>query len=329
MTRQNISIGAAANDGTGETLRSAGSKINSNFIELFQKLGGDSDVLSAGITLTSNSVVFEGASADSFETTLLVTDPTSDRTVTIPNANGTITLDTATSTLTNKTLTSPVITTPQINDTSANHQYVFAVSELSADRTVTLPLLSSNDTFAFTGFAQTLTNKTLTSPVINTGKYGTSLNDTNGNELIKVTATSSAVNEVTLSNAATGNSPTIIASGGDTNINMTVGGKGTGSVVLNKHAITSATMTANGAASTTVGYIICNKGSALSVSLADGTTVGESKTFTNKGAGVATVTPASFAQGSTFALAQYDGATVIWDGTNWYLVGNQSSVTVS
>ena len=65
------------------------------------------------------------------------------------------------------------------------------------------------------------------------------------------------------------------------------------------------------------------------MSLADGTTVGESKIFTNKGAGVATVTPANYAQGSTFALAQYDGATVIWDGANWYLVGNQSSVTVA
>ena len=47
---------------------------------------------------------------------------------------------TGSQTLTNKTLTSPVLTTPQINDSSADHQYVFAVSELAADRTVTLPL---------------------------------------------------------------------------------------------------------------------------------------------------------------------------------------------
>ena len=33
------------------------------------------------------------------------------------------------------TFTSPVLTYPQINDTSADHQYVFAVSELAADRT--------------------------------------------------------------------------------------------------------------------------------------------------------------------------------------------------
>ena len=82
-----------------------------------------------------------------------------------------------TQTLTNKTLTSPVLTTPQINDTSADHQYVFAVSELAADRTVTLPLLTGNDTFVFEAHTQTLTNKTLTSPVFNTSVSGTAVLD--------------------------------------------------------------------------------------------------------------------------------------------------------
>jgi hypothetical protein len=72
----------------------------------------------------------------------------------------------ATSDGTTLTLTSPVLTTPQINDTSADHQYVFAVSELAADRTVTLPLLASADTFVFEAHAATLTNKTLTTPTI-------------------------------------------------------------------------------------------------------------------------------------------------------------------
>ncbi len=52
-----------------------------------------------------------------------------------------------------------VLTLPQINDTSSDHQYVFGVSELAADRTVTLPLLTGNDTFVFEAFAATLTNK--------------------------------------------------------------------------------------------------------------------------------------------------------------------------
>lgn len=55
--------------------------------------------------------------------------------------------------------TSPVLTTPQINDTSVDHQYIFAVSELTADRTVTLPLLTGNDEFTFNDHTQVLTNK--------------------------------------------------------------------------------------------------------------------------------------------------------------------------
>ncbi|MBT3709856.1 MAG: hypothetical protein HOG19_10470, partial [Gammaproteobacteria bacterium] len=84
---------------------------------------------------------------------------------------------TATQTLTNKTLTSPVLTTPQINDSAADHQYVFAVANLAADRTVTLPLLTGADTFVFEAHAQTLTNKTITSAVLNTGVSGSAVLD--------------------------------------------------------------------------------------------------------------------------------------------------------
>ena len=86
-------------------------------------------------------------------------------------------------TLTNKTFTGLVLTTPQINDTSSDHQYVFAVSELSADRTVTLPLLTGDDTFVFKDFTQTLTNKTfsLTSNTLTgtTAEFNTALSDGN------------------------------------------------------------------------------------------------------------------------------------------------------
>ena len=70
---------------------------------------------------------------------------------------------------------------------------------------------------------QTLTNKTLTSP-----KIGTSILDTGGNQLALLTATGSAVNEITLANAATGNNPTITASGDDTNIGIALQTKGSG-----------------------------------------------------------------------------------------------------
>jgi len=46
----------------------------------------------SGLTLSDGSIVLEGATADAFETTLTVTDPTADRTVTFPDATGTVAL---------------------------------------------------------------------------------------------------------------------------------------------------------------------------------------------------------------------------------------------
>jgi len=193
-------------------------------------------------------------------------------------------------------------------------------ADASTDRVIRLP---DADGFIVVDTAtQTLTNKTLTSPAITTPKVTTSINDVNGNESIRIGATGSAVNEITVTNAATGSDPVISASGTDTNINLALNSKGTGSVELSKAAFASVEISANGAASALATYIICNKGTGLAVSLADGTTIGEYKIFTNKGAGTATVTPTNFAQGTSFALAQYDAATVVWDGSNWYLVGD-------
>ena len=121
----------------------------------------------------------------------------------------------ATLTLTNKTLTSPVLTTPQINDTSSDHQYVFVASELAADRNVTLPLLPGNDEFPFNAITQTLTNKTLTSPVLTTPTVTTSiaastdgaditLKQYDGFEVARVTDGAAAVTGFTLVQTAKG-----------------------------------------------------------------------------------------------------------------------------
>ena len=85
---------------------------------------------------------------------------------------------------------------------------------------------------------QTLTNKTLTSP-----KIGTNILDTNGLELLNLTATASAVNELTLANAATGNAPILSATGNDTNIGITLTPKGSGAVKLD--LLTFPTVTGN------------------------------------------------------------------------------------
>jgi hypothetical protein len=43
-----------------------------------------------GAIFNDGSVVFEGATANDFETTLAITDPTADRTITFPDATGTV-----------------------------------------------------------------------------------------------------------------------------------------------------------------------------------------------------------------------------------------------
>ena len=316
MTRQNIGIGSSANDGNGDTLRQAGTKINANFAEIYAQLGGgDSSNLSTQITFEDDAVVFEGTSANDFETRLKVTNPTQDNIITLPDSTGTVILDNTIQTLTNKTLTAP-----KLNESVA---LTSTATELNLLDGVTGVIVTEAGT-------QTLTNKTLTSPTINTPKVGTSINDASGNEVIKITATGSAVNELTIANGASSIGPTLSATGGGSNLNIIMTPKGTGSVELNKAAFSSSTISVDGAASTAATLIIGNKGSLLAVSLADGTTTGEYKIFTNKGAGAMEVTPATFRGSQTkFTLAQFDGCTCIWDGSAWFLVGNQGEVTVA
>jgi hypothetical protein len=117
-------------------------------------------------------------------------------------------------TLTNKTLTTPVI------------------SSITNTGTLTLPTttgtvaLTSDITVTDTS-TNTLSNKTLTAPKFADLGF---IADANGNELIILDTVASAVNEVTLANAATGGTPTLTASGGDTDISLDLVPKGTGRV---------------------------------------------------------------------------------------------------
>lgn len=89
---------------------------------------------------------------------------------------------------------------------------------------------------------------------LTTPQITTSINDSGGNELFKVTATASAVNEFTVANAATGSNPVFSITGGDTNIGMDLKMKGTGKfrkpVVVHIPAVgaTSDTSTGDGKA---------------------------------------------------------------------------------
>ena len=81
---------------------------------------------------SGGSIIFEGATDDSFETTLAVTDPTADRTITLPNATGTLMTIDGTQTMTNKTLTSPTLTSPVFN-TAVSGSAVLDEDDLSSN----------------------------------------------------------------------------------------------------------------------------------------------------------------------------------------------------
>ena len=326
MTRQNISIGSAANDGTGDTLRQAGTKINANFVEIYQRFGADSDILMPGITFDSDGIIFEGSSVDANETRLTTINPTADRTVKLPNLTGTLIVDSGSQTLVNKTLLSPVMTTPSFKDVDSSHNYNIKPGALSANVNLNLPALSDSDTIVTLTSTGTLTNKTLTSPTIATPTITSQINDANGAELIKLTATSSAVNEITVANAATGSGPTVSATGSNSNVNLNLSSKGTGSVEVSKLALDHGSVqTANGAISATQSFVIFSKASALAATLADGTTQGEMKIMLNQNSGLVTVTPANFAQGTSFSIAQNGATQCIWSGNNWFMIGGADS----
>ena len=171
MAYQSLGVGTNANDGSGDTLRAGGAKVNDNFVEIYTLIGdgsglctgvsatgsvlsltapnisgvvagtqtsatittlatttvngttlnggtlalaassitdssgaisfGNENLTTTGtftsgnlicgtITSTGASIVFEGATPDAHETTLTVTDPTADRTITFGNESGTV-----------------------------------------------------------------------------------------------------------------------------------------------------------------------------------------------------------------------------------------------
>jgi hypothetical protein len=71
--------------------------------------------IKTGATTFESQITFEGATDDAYETTLAVTDPTADRTITFADASGTLVVTDATQILTNKTLTAPTITSGVFN----------------------------------------------------------------------------------------------------------------------------------------------------------------------------------------------------------------------
>lgn len=98
-----------------------------------------------------------------------------------------------------------------------------------------------------------------------------------------------------------------------------------GKNVLHRYTVIDSNQTL----SLTHDYYILKKASSLALTLPAGTQVGETKVFTNRGAGTATITANLAGASVSFALAQNEGCQTIWDSAEWFLIGNQSVVTLA
>ena len=203
------------------------------------------EITTDSFVFPTGTMVWEGSdfnyldSGDAYETTLVFTDPTADRTYTFGDINGDVVLDVATQTLTNKTLTSPTINagtmsgaftgtmtmngvvlagaSPLVFEGASDDAYetTLALVDPTADRTLSLPNATDTligkattdtltnksfdlggtgnsltgtisefnsalqgDSFATIDNADTLTNKTFTSPTINGGTFSGSFTGT-------------------------------------------------------------------------------------------------------------------------------------------------------
>ena len=84
---------ATITGGTGVTSSAATTgEGTTHSLSIGQDVATSASVTFAGLTLNSGTLVFEGATADAHETTLAITDPTADRTITLPDATGTVQL---------------------------------------------------------------------------------------------------------------------------------------------------------------------------------------------------------------------------------------------
>ena len=209
---------------TGENSGTWGDKTNTNLNLVQQAIAGYEaiDVASADVTLAMTNATLSNARnmvlnltgtlagtrvvnvPDGIEKTYIVADSTT-------RAGNTLTIKTVTGT----GVTIPEGKTVMVYSDGTNVVDVFFMKDLVEDTT---PQLGGN------------LDANANNILIDSGNF---IGDESGNEQIKFATTASAVNEVSVTNAATTNPPAISATGGDTNIDLNLTPKGIGRVTFN------------------------------------------------------------------------------------------------
>ena len=284
MAYQALGLGSVANDGTGDSLRTGGDKVNDNFVEIYTKFG-DGSTLASNVNITGNAatattlassrniagVAFNGSAAIAIASTNL-------------SDTASICLAANTLTLTNKTLTSPIVG-GDVTTASGNLLINSAtqIVEVKGDGSSVEGQIKLN--CHVNSHGQTIKPQPHSASVTNTS-------------LLPAGASSTLVSKVSA----------------DILTNKTLA-----DLKTSVQAITGA-----GAINLTTGVTEITTDSADAFSLANGT-VGQIKIITLKvDAGDATITPSTFAGGSTITMGDAGDSIMLTYATTigWVILSN-------
>ena len=144
--------------------------------------------------IPGSSIILEGSTANSHETTLTVTDPTEDRTITFPNATGTVALAENVAALSGATFTGNISVPTAITfegATANDFETTIQVTDPTADRTITIPDVGG--TLVTTGDTGSVTNTMLAGSIANDKLAGSIANDKLSNSAITINGTSTSL----------------------------------------------------------------------------------------------------------------------------------------
>uniref|UniRef100_A0A6H1ZHU5 Putative tail fiber protein n=1 Tax=viral metagenome TaxID=1070528 RepID=A0A6H1ZHU5_9ZZZZ len=209
-----------------------------------------------------------------------------------------------------------------------------AVNEVKVTNAATggSPVISASG--GDTNIDLTLTPKGTGDVVVGAGSVeftvdGEGVHDASGNELLLFVKTASAVNEVTVTNAATGAAPSIAASG-ETNVSLKVGGKGSGLVDVTsavKYSKTAQTLTGAGAVDIITPITWLVTGAADALTLADGAEGQEKFIVMKTYGGIGTLTPTNLGNGTTITFdAVGDSAHLLFTNAAWHFMGGSATL---
>ena len=331
MAYQSLGLGSSANDGTGDDLRTGGDKINDNFVELYTKLGNGSAL--SDLTFPTGTDTIVGRATTDTLTNKTLTAPTiasitNGGTVTIPSGADTLVARTSTDTLTNKTLTAPKIANAGfIADANGNEQIIFqttasAVNEIQIRNAATGGAASSGTLTAPAIEASGETNVDLTLLPKGTGHVAIrSTGGANNQGAIRLNCENNTHGQTLMSQPH---------SAGDSGFFMLPLDGGSARATPNpllsgaKTVATVQALSGAGAISLNTLHTALTTTGAQAQTLANGVN-GQIKTITMVAdGGDGTLTPATFANGSTITFNDVgDSVMLIYNTTGgWALISN-------